>query len=141
MILPDVNVLVNAFRRDTDEHALCRRWLESVVNGDSRYGMSPQVLSGVIRVATHPRVFSQPSGLDEVIRFCELLMDEPHCVLIGPGQQHWSIFSRLCKEADARGNLASDAWFAALAIESGCEWITLDRDYARFTGLSWHLPS
>ena len=141
MILPDVNVLVNAFRRDTDEHALCHRWLESVVNGDSRYGMSPQVLSGVIRVATHPRVFSQPSGLDEVIRFCELLMDEPHCVLIGPGQQHWSIFSRLCKEADARGNLASDAWFAALAIESGCEWITLDRDYARFTGLSWHLPS
>ena len=141
MILPDVNVLVNAFRRDTDEHALCRRWLESVVNGDSRYGMSPQVLSGVIRVATHPRVFSQPSGLDEVIRFCELLMDEPHCVLIGPGQQHWSIFSRLCKEADARGNLASDAWFAALAIESGCEWITLDRDYARFTGLRWRLPS
>ena len=141
MILPDVNVLVNAFRRDTDEHALCRRWLESVVNGDSRYGMSPQVLSGVIRVATHPRVFSQPSGLDEVIRFCELLMDEPHCVLIGPGQQHWSIFSRLCKEADARGNLASDAWFAALAIESGCEWITLDRDYARFTGLKWRLPS
>ena len=141
MILPDVNVLVNAFRRDTDEHALCRRWLESVVNGDSRYGMSPQVLSGVIRVATHPRVFSQPSGLDEVIRFCKLLMDEPHCVLIGPGQQHWSIFSRLCKEAHARGNLASDAWFAALAIESGCEWITLDRDYARFTGLRWRLPS
>ena len=141
MILPDVNVLVNAFRRDTDEHALCRRWLESVVNGDSRYGMSPQVLSGVIRVATHPRVFSQPSGLDEVIRFCELLMDEPHCALIGPGQQHWSIFSRLCKEADARGDLASDAWFAALAIESGCEWITLDRDYARFTGLTWRLPS
>jgi len=141
VILPDVNVLVNAFRRDTDEHALCRRWLESVVNGDSRYGMSPQVLSGVIRVATHPRVFSQPSGLDEVIRFCELLMDEPHCALIGPGPQHWSIFTRLCKEADARGNLASDAWFAALAIESGCEWITLDRDYARFTGLTWRLPS
>jgi len=141
MILPDVNVLVNAFRRDTDEHALCRRWLESVVNGDSRYGMSPQVLSGVIRVSTHPKVFSQPSGLDEVIRFCELLMDEPHCVLIGPGQQHWSIFSLICKEADARGNLASDAWFAALAIESGCEWITLDRDYARFTGLRWRLPS
>ena len=141
MILPDVNVLVNAFRRDTGDHALCRGWLENVVNGDSRYGMSPQVLSGVIRVATHPKVFSQPSGLDEVIRFCELLMDEPHCALIRPGPQHWSIFSRLCKEADARGNLVPDAWFAALAIESGCEWITLDRDYARFTGLGWCLPS
>ena len=25
----------------------------------------------------------------------------------------------------------------ALAIESGCEWVTTDRDYARFTGLRW----
>ena len=140
MILAGVNVLVNAFRRDTSDHARCQQWLESVVNGDSRYGMSPQVLGGVVRVATHPRVFSQSSDLDEVIRFCQVLMEAPHCALIQPGPQHWSIFSRLCKEADARGNLVADAWFAALAIESGCEWITLDRDYARFTGLRWRLP-
>jgi len=31
-----------------------------------------------------------------------------------------------------RGNRVPDAWFAALAIEGGCEWITTDRDYARF---------
>jgi hypothetical protein len=28
----------------------------------------------------------------------------------------------------------------ALAIESGCEWITTDRDYAGFPGLSWREP-
>jgi len=106
MILPDVNVLVNAFRRDTSDHARCEQWLESVVNGDSRYGMSPQVLGGVVRVATHPRVFSQSSDLDEVIRFCQVLMEAPHCVLIQPGPQHWSIFSRLCKEADVRQSCA-----------------------------------
>jgi predicted nucleic acid-binding protein len=33
-----------------------------------------------------------------------------------------------------------DARFAALAIEAGCEWITLDRDYARFPGLRWRVP-
>ena len=60
--------------------------------------------------------------------------------LFSPGCSIGPIFSRLCKEADARGNLVPDAWFAALAIESGCEWITLDRDYARFTGLRWRLP-
>jgi len=43
--------------------------------------------------------------------------------------------------ADARGNLVPDAWFAALAIESGCEWITLDHDYARFPGLQWRAPA
>jgi hypothetical protein len=30
--------------------------------------------------------------------------------------------------------------FAALAIESGCEWVTFDRDYVRFPGLKWHVP-
>ncbi|MEN8162417.1 MAG: PIN domain-containing protein, partial [Myxococcota bacterium] len=38
------------------------------------------------------------------------------------------------------GNLIPDAWFAALAIESGSEWITTDRDYARFPGLRWSHP-
>jgi toxin-antitoxin system PIN domain toxin len=141
MILPDVNVLVHAFRSDSSDHDLCRGWLNEVVNGDSRYGMSPQVLSGVIRVTTHPRIFSRPSVLAEVIGFCELLIAQPHCALIHPGPQHWSIFVRLCKDADARGNLVPDAWFAALAVESGCDWVTMDRDYARFPGLKWRGPS
>jgi toxin-antitoxin system PIN domain toxin len=111
-----------------------------VVNGDARYGMAPQVLSGLIRITTHPKVFAVPSGLDEVLRFCDILLQQPHCIVIQPGERHWDIFKRLCTEADARGNLVPDAWFAALAIESGCEWITLDRDYARFVGLKWRLP-
>jgi len=140
VILPDVNVLVHAFRADAADHSLCRPWLDSVINGDSRYGMSPQVLSGLVRVATHPKVFRQPSPLDEVLGFAELLLAQPHCVVVRPREGHWEIFTRLCREADARGNLVPDAWLAALAIESGCEWVTLDRDYARFPGLSWRPP-
>lgn len=140
MIVPDVNVLVNAFRTDTGDHALCRNWLERVLKGESRYGVSPQVLSGVVRVVTHPKVFASPSALVETIEFCNFLLNQPSCTIIRPGEQHWPIFCRLCTEADARGNLVPDAWFAALAIESGCEWITLDRDYARFPGLRWSVP-
>ena len=66
--MPDVNVLLYAFRADAPDHATHREWLSSIVNG-------------------------------------------------------------------AAGNLVQDAWYAALAIESGCEWITVDRDYARFGGL------
>jgi toxin-antitoxin system PIN domain toxin len=140
MILPDVNVLVHAFRADSSDHALCRSWLQGVVNGDSRYAMSPHVLSGVVRVTTHPKVFRRPSTLEEAIGFCEVLLGQPHCVVIQSGEAHWKIFARLCREADARGNLVPDAWFAALAIEFGCEWITMDHDYARFSGLRWRLP-
>jgi toxin-antitoxin system PIN domain toxin len=140
VILPDVNVLVNAFRADTADHELCRSWLDGVVNGESRYGMSPQVLSGVVRIATHPKVFRQPSDLEGTLRFSEVLLAQPHCVVIQPGETHWEIFTRLSREAGVRGNLVPDAWFAAMAIEAGCEWVTLDRDYSRFPGLKWRLP-
>ena len=32
------------------------------------------------------------------------------------------------------------SYLAALAIESGSEWITTDRDYSRFPGLKWRHP-
>jgi hypothetical protein len=41
---------------------------------------------------------------------------------------------------NATGALVPDAYFAALAIESGSEWVTADRDYARFPGLRWRHP-
>jgi hypothetical protein len=140
VILPDVNVLVHAFRGDASEHARCRGWLDGVVNGEARYGMSPQVLGAVVRITTHPKVFERPSDLEEVLRFADLLLGQPHCVPVQPGDGHWRIFGRLCLEGDARGNLVPDAWFAAMTIEAGCEWVTLDRDYSRFPGLKWRLP-
>jgi len=141
MTLPDVNVLLQAFRADSGGHILCRSWLDREVNGESKFGMSPQVLSGMVRIVTNSQAFVQPSLLDETLRYCEGLLEHPHCEVINPGPLHWQIFSRLCVEADARGNVVPDAWYAALAIEAGCEWITLDRDYARFKGLRWNTPS
>jgi predicted nucleic acid-binding protein len=75
-----------------------------------------------------------------VFDFCRALLEQPNAAVTVPGARHWSIFADLCAKANASGNLAQDAWFAALAIESGCEWITTDGDYARFPGLSWREP-
>ena len=137
MILPDVNVLLYAFRSDTENHAAYRKWLEGVITGELAYGMSPQVLASVIRLATHPRIFARPDPLEDAVAFASTLLDQPHCQIIEPGPRHWSIFTGLCRSSNAYGNLVQDAWLAALAIESGCEWITNDRDYARFAGLRW----
>jgi uncharacterized protein len=140
VILPDVNVLLYAFRTDSPDHAAHRRWLDGVVNGAMAYGMSPQVLAGLIRVATHPRIYVRPSSLRDAMAFAEVLLGQPHCQIIQPGPRHWSIFVDLCARAKVAGNLVQDAWLAALAIESGCEWITTDRDFARFDGLRWRTP-
>jgi toxin-antitoxin system PIN domain toxin len=140
MVLPDVNVLVYAHRRDSVHHAPCRAWLEGVLAADEAYGMSELVLSGFIRIVTHPKVFSPPSTIKAALAFTAEVMSAEHAVPISPGSRHWEIFSKLCREADARGNLAADAYLAALAIESGCEWISTDGDYARFKGLKWRRP-
>jgi hypothetical protein len=139
LILPDVNVLLYAFRSDSAEHAKYRAWLDGVVNGESAYGMSPQVLASVIRLATHPRIFTRPDRLGDVMAFASVVLEQPHCQIIQPGPRHWDIFTALCRKANVNGNLVQDAWLAALAIESGCEWITTDRDFARFEGLRWRV--
>ena len=102
--------------------------------------MPDLVLSGFLRIATHPKVFDPPSPPEAAIRFAEVLRNQPNCVNIAPGPRHWDIFTGLCRAVKAKGNLVSDAYFAALAIESGSEWITADRDYSRFPGLRWRHP-
>jgi toxin-antitoxin system PIN domain toxin len=140
MILPDVNVLIYAFRSDSPYHHACKPWLDGVVAGDAQFGISPLALSGVARITTNPRAFQQPSTLDDVFGFCDDLLNQPHCETVNPGERHWVIFQRLCAETDTRGPRVTDAWFAALAIEHGCTWITYDRDYTRFPGLDWRTP-
>jgi uncharacterized protein len=140
LILPDVNVLIYAFRADSRDHARFKAWLEEVVNAPAAYAVSPQVLASVARICTHTRIFAQPSSMDEVLRYCAALLGQPNATVVVPGERHWQLFGKLCLEAKAIGNLVQDAWNAALAIEAGCEWVTTDRDYARFSGLKWRSP-
>ena len=141
MILPDVNVLIYAFRTDVLQYAACRAWLDSIVASDSRFGVSPLALAAIVRITTNPRSYKEPSTLVEAFGFCEDILSQPNCQIVEPGERHFDIFKRLCTETDTRGSRTTDAWYAALAIEWGCEWITLDRDYARFPGLKWRIPS
>ena len=140
MILPDVNVLIYAFRADVPQHGVCRAWLNGMISGDARFGLSPLVLSAVVEIATDRRLYSQPSTTDEAFGFCDDLLGQPHCQVVEPGERHWAIFRRLCLDTGTGGRHFTDAWFAALAIEWGCEWVALDRDFARFPGLRWAAP-
>lgn len=121
-------------------HAAYREWLEAAVGVDEAFGVSELVLSGFVRVVTHPRVLSPPEPVDSALAFANAVRGASNAVPVAPGERHWGIFDRLCRASGARGNLVADAYLAALAIESGSEWITTDRDYARFPGLRWRHP-
>src|SRR5690242_8620743 len=102
MILPDVNVLIYAFRRDLPQHRVCRPWLAAAISGDARFGLSPMVLSAVVRITTNGRAFRTPSAIEEAFGFCEDLFGQPHCEIVEPGERHWDIFRRLCMATDTR---------------------------------------
>lgn len=140
MLLPDVNVLVAAYREDAQHHAQCLRFVEDLANGPANFALSELVLSGFLRVVTHPKVFKLPSPFRHALEFANSLRELPNACAVQPGDRHWSIFCELCEQSRAKGNLVPDAYLAALAIEHGCEWITLDRDFSRFGGLKWRSP-
>jgi len=131
----DVNILVYAHRVDVEKHDQYLEWLESVINSDMDYGYSSLVLSGFIRVVTHPKVFEIPTLLDDAIKFVNQIQNQPNAVKISPKDRHWTIFENLIKNTNAKGNFIPDAYHAALAIESSCEWVSSDKGFKKFKGL------
>lgn len=136
----DVNVLVYAHRPEAPEHDRYLEWLEAARRADEPLGLSDLVLSGFLRVVTHPRVFADPTPLDVALDFTEQLRTTPNAVPLDPGDRHWGIFTRLCRDADVRGNRVPDAYLAAMAVEHGGTWYSADRGFARFADLDWRHP-
>lgn len=137
MVLLDVNVLVNAVREDAPRHAIAHSYVERLRAAPEPFGLSDVVLSGALRVLTHPRVFNPPTPSVIARKSIVQLRSSRNVVMVTPGARHWDIFTSLLEGPGVVGNKVSDAWYAALAIEHGCEWISDDTDFARFSGLRW----
>ena len=140
MILLDVNILVHIHRQDAYRHAEIKAWIEGALQQPGGVAVSDLALSGSLRIITHPKVFKVPTPLAKALEFVEDFRSREEVHLLAPGPVHWEIFTTLCRKVEARGNLIPDAYHAALALEHGCEWITLDRGFARFSGLQWRHP-
>lgn len=140
MILVDVNVLVYGFRADAPDHQRYLEWWKARSQSAEAFGISNIVMSGFLRIVTHPRIFDPPASTREALEFVAAIRSFPNAVEVRPGPRHWTIFVDLCETSNARGNLVPDAYLAALAIESGSEWVTSDRGFARFQGLRWRHP-
>src|SRR5947208_11710821 len=132
MRMPDVNILVYAHREETPSHSRYADWLRALVNSPEPFALSELVLHGFVRVVTNPRIFDPASTTEQAFRFLDALLTRPTCCVLRPGPSHWSIFRHLCQHTNVRGKLVADAVHAAVAVESGCAWVTADTDLARF---------
>lgn len=140
MILPDANILVLAHRRDHDEHERARAWLEREVSSELPFALADVAVSRFVRIVTHPRIYLKPTKLATAIEFVDGLAAQPTCLPVAAGPNHWAIFRRLLRDADARANLVPDAHLAAIAVEHGATVATRDRGFARFPDVAWVDP-
>ena len=86
MILTDVNVLIYAHREDAADHRRFRDWMEKVIAGPEAFGIADLVLSGFLRVATHPRIFHPPTPFAVAAEFCDFLRSQPNTLARVNGQ-------------------------------------------------------
>lgn len=140
MLLPDVNVLIYAHRRESPEHERYAEWLAQLAQGPEPFALSELGASGFVRIVTNSRIWDEPTTTDDALEFIQRLRERSNARLLTPGPGSWDIFSKLCIVARARGKLVADAYHAALAIEHGCELVTADSDFARFPGLRHRHP-
>lgn len=78
---PDVNVLIAAFRRDHQHHAVAIRWLTGArvacADGRESLALLPMVIAGFLRLVTNQRVFTEPDSIEDAVAFVDALLDSP----------------------------------------------------------------
>lgn len=137
-MIPDVNVLLNAFRKELPHHEAAKVWLNETINGNEAVGIVPIVLTGFLRISTNPRFWTTPSIRAEVISFADVLVNRG--IVLEVSGNYWDVFRSLLDETKASGDIVTDISIAATAIVHGAQIATYDRDFAKLPGVSWFSP-
>jgi hypothetical protein len=141
VILLDVNVLLAAHRTDLPHHGVVRPWFDAMLTRGDSFTVPDALWASFIRIATNRRIFAAPTPLADAFAFLRAVRAQPQHTPLAPGERHIELFESLCNASEATGDLAADAYIAALAMEHDCELVSLDRDFARFAGLRWTRPA
>ena len=140
MLLLDVNVVLATQRLDHPHHAVVREWFDDMLRRESPFTVPMLIWASFLRLTTNRRIFEVPTPRSEAFAFMAATRAQPAHLQLDPGPRHLELLRALCEEADASGDLVPDAVIAAVAKEHGCEVVTLDRDFARFTTVRHRRP-
>jgi hypothetical protein len=137
----DVNILLYASDRSSPHHPRALQFLEGCASRGQVFCLAWLTVMSYLRMATHPRIFSEPLPHADAVRNVEALMALPHCRLIGEHEGFWARYRELTAEVPTRGNLVPDAHLAAVLRDNGIATIyTNDRDFQKFAFLDVRDP-
>lgn len=141
MILPDVNVLVYAFRESSEHHATYARWLNATLSTEDLL-LPDLVVTGFLRIVTSPAATQPPASTTSAFAFVDALRQVAWIRSTHGSRIVLDRLRELCL-ADhlVRGNLLPDAYLAATAMAHDARLATRDRGFARYAGLRWFDPA
>lgn len=130
---PDVNVLIAASRSDHPHHKIALAVLSEAVaacTDGASLKLMPMVVASFLRLVTNPKIFVQPTPVEDAIGFIDALVAVPGIEMPFLGAE-WPIFRQLCAEQQLTANAIPDAWLAAAVIQLGEHLVTFDGDFKK----------
>ena len=103
---PDVNVLVAASRSDHPHHRIARSWLEDAASAAASGGtliLMPMVLASFLRLVSSPKIFQDPTPVEDALAFVDALRAAQGVQLATLGPE-WPRLRQLCIEKQLKGN-------------------------------------
>ena len=140
MIIPDVNLLIYAHNCNAPDHDRAKAWFLDLMEGEKLMGLPWFVICGFVRIATHPKVLEEPVPVAQAVRITRSWLARKNVRIIEPGSRFSEFFFTGLDTLGTAGNLTTDAYLAALAIEHQAELHSCDTDFHRFSGLRWKNP-
>ncbi|OHD70562.1 MAG: hypothetical protein A2177_05775 [Spirochaetes bacterium RBG_13_68_11] len=136
MILWDVNLWVYAFRSDSPLHEIAFTEIDRGSRSGDSFLFCPYVVTSFLRLVTNPRIFTQPSRIEEAWGFADALESRERAVKADIDPMAYGIFKHVGLVSKAAGNRVPDALLASLAIRHDATLVTADRGFGRFEGLA-----
>jgi toxin-antitoxin system PIN domain toxin len=140
LILPDVNLLLYAYDASSQFHPKAAAWWSRILSDGETVGLAIPILFAFVRIATSPRVFVSPMGVQTAADRVREWLEQPVVNLLEMHREDVEKALELLSRAGAGANLTSDAQLAALALRHRAIVHTADVDFARFPEVSWKNP-
>ena len=141
MIVPDANLLLYAYDRESPFHERAKSWWEGCLSGQEAVGLTYPTLFAFLRISTNARIYTHPMTLAEAAGHIRSWRERQVSQVLDPPMGHTEEVVGLLQAAGGTaGNLVTDAQIAALAQSYRAVIHTADRDFLRFPDIRCYFP-
>ena len=141
MIAIDTNLLVYAYREDSEFHKATTENLRPVIEGSVTWALPWPCVHEFIGVVTSGRVYKPASPLPGVLAFLDSLFASPQLHLLAESPGYFEKLRDFAQAAKISGPRIHDARIAALCLHHGVrELWSADRDFSAFPQLKVRNP-